>query len=140
MNFRTYEGLRLMGHSQNAVIAVLVVEDEPILRIDIADCLAEAGFKVYEADGADEAIRVLEQHEDIRFLFTDVEMPGSMDGIKLAHYVRGRWPPVKIIIVSGYPIPRREDMPPESVFFGKPYGAAHVISKLREIADADAHR
>ena len=81
-------------------IPVLVVEDEPILRFDIVDTLNDAGFHVHEAGNATEAIEILTQNTGIRLVFTDVDMPGGMDGIKLAGYIRDRWPPLKIITVG----------------------------------------
>ena len=83
-------------------ICVLIVEDEFLLRADAVEFMEHSGFTVYEASNADEAIELLELHNDIRAVFTDIHMPGTMDGLKLAHYVRGRWPPVKLIITSGY--------------------------------------
>ena len=81
--------------------AVLIVEDEPILRLHAVDLVEEAGFTAIEAKSADEAIAILESRSDIMLLFTDVHMPGSLDGLKLAHAVRDRWPPIKIVVVSG---------------------------------------
>lgn len=88
-------------------------------------------FRVYGASNADEAISLLELHSDIQVVFTDIQMPGSMDGLKLAHYIRGRWPPVKLIITSAHARPLAEDMPVESEFFRKPYQLAHVADHLR---------
>ena len=102
-------------------IAVLIVEDEFLLRADAAEFMESSGFTVYEASNADQAIALLERHADIRAVFTDIHMPGSMDGLKLAHYVRGRWPPVKLIMTSGHARPPAEDMPTGSAFVGKPY-------------------
>ena len=82
--------------------AVLVVEDDAILRLHALDIVEEAGFTAIEAKNADEAIAILENRSDIVLLFTDVNMPGSMDGLKLAHAVRNRWPPIKIVVVSGH--------------------------------------
>ena len=79
--------------------------------MDAVDSIEGAGFTVYEASNADEAIRILETHHGIRVVFTDINMPGSMDGLKLAHYVRGRWPPIKLIKTSGHPLPAGEDFP-----------------------------
>ena len=90
-----------MEDPRKPIPAVLIVEDEPLIRMGTASLIEDAGFKVHEAGNADEAIRILELHDEIRLIFTDVNMPGSMDGLKLAHYVRGRWPPVKIIVTSG---------------------------------------
>jgi CheY-like chemotaxis protein len=116
--------------------AVLVVEDEILIRMAVADSIADGGFVVYEAANADQAIRMLEQHNDIRVLFTDIDMPGSMDGLKLAVAVRHRWPPVKIVITSGHVKIRPEDLPFEGRFFAKPYDAAKVVSTMRELVRA----
>src|SRR6202453_5027741 len=116
---------------------VLIVEDEFLLRANAVDFFEGAGFIVYDASNADEAIALLELHDDIRVVFTDINMPGSMDGLKLAHYVRGRWPPVKLIITSGRSPLRDEDLPAGAVFVGKPYHPVHFTRKLHEmIADA----
>ncbi len=80
------------------------------------------------------AILMMERHSDIRILVTDVEMPGTMDGLRLSHYVRDRWPPVKIIFTSGRVDIREEDMPSDSFFFSKPYMSHHLVGKLREYA------
>ena len=110
---------------------VLIVEDEFLLRADAAEFMEHSGFTVYEASNADEAIELLELHNDIRAVFTDIHMPGTMDGLKLAHYIRGRWPPVKLIITSGYARPPAEDMPVGSAFVAKPYELEMVESTLR---------
>ena len=90
----------MSSHSPNRP-AVLVVEDEPLLRMDAIDLIEDAGFKTYEAASADAAIEIIRNHEDICFLFTDIDMPGSMDGLKLAEHVRAGWPSVAILIASG---------------------------------------
>jgi CheY-like chemotaxis protein len=113
--------------------AVLVVEDQALIRMGAAAVIHDAGYEVYEASDADEAICMLELHEEIRILFTDVGMPGSMDGIKLAHYVRGRWPPIMVIVATGHPSLRGEDMPAESIFFSKPYSPEHLTGGLRQV-------
>ena len=77
---------------------VLAVEDEPLILMLAVDMIRDAGFEPLWASNADEAIRILESRDDIRIVFTDINMPGSMDGIKLAQAVRGRWPPIKIIV------------------------------------------
>jgi CheY-like chemotaxis protein len=116
------------------VAIVLVVEDEPLLRMAAVDIIEEAGFQALEATSADEAILLLEMHDDIRILFTDIDMPGSMDGLKLAAAVRKKWPPISIIVVSGHR--KREDgeLPDGSVFFIKPYSKAEVVSTLQRFA------
>src|ERR1700744_6286997 len=82
-------------------IAVLIVEDDLLIRMVATVVFEDAGFAIYEAASAAAAIRMMESHQDIRVVFTDITMPGSMDGLKLAHYVRERWPPVHIIVTSG---------------------------------------
>ncbi len=83
-------------------VTVLVVEDEVLVRMDIVRSLENDGFDVLEASNADEAIILLNAHPEVRLMFTDIDMPGSMDGLKLATAVRDRWPPVKIIVTSGH--------------------------------------
>ncbi len=111
---------------------VLVVEDEALIRFSTADDLRDAGFSVLEAANADEAIRLLEQRPEIRILFTDIDMPGSMDGLKLSEAVRKRWPPVKIVVTSGHVKVRDEQLPSGSRFFAKPYDTALLIRTLHE--------
>ena len=125
-----------MSNSEEDRGAVLIVEDEALVRIDVAWFIKEAGFVVYEAADADEAIRLLEKHRDICLIFTDVQMPGSIDGLKLAHYVRGRWPPIKIIVASGEVMIGHADMPPGGVFFAKPYRPQLITSKVLEMIGA----
>jgi two-component system, response regulator PdtaR len=112
-------------------IGVLIVEDEFLVRMDAVDFMRDFGFTVHEASNADEAIALLELNSDIRAVFTDIHMPGSMDGLKLAHYVRGRWPPIKLIITSGHARPLVEDMPLGCGFVSKPYQLERVAADLR---------
>src|SRR3981189_1951668 len=102
---------------------VLVVEDEMVLRMRAVDIVEDAGFTAVEAVNADEAIAILEARSDISLLFTDIQMPGSMDGLKLAHAVHDRWPAIKIILVSGQVKPTDAEKPADSRFFGKPLSA-----------------
>ena len=81
---------------------ILIVEDEFLLRLDSAETIENAGFEVIQAANADEAIAILTARPDIHVVFTDIQMPGSMDGLKLARFVRDRWPPIKIIATSGH--------------------------------------
>ena len=110
---------------------VLIVEDEPLLRMLAAEVVEEAGFVALEARDADEAIVLLESHPDISLLFTDINMPGSMDGLKLAHAVRNRWPPIKILRVSGQVQLQRSELPSNSFFVRKPYQASALVEELR---------
>src|SRR5436190_230748 len=102
---------------------VLIVEDERLIRSTAVDMVEEAGFEAIEASDADEAIRILESRTDIRAVFTDVNMPGSMDGLKLARVVRNRWPPVALIVTSGRSNVPEPDLPEGGRFLPKPYAA-----------------
>lgn len=113
--------------------AVLVVEDESLIRMCIATELADAGFEVFEARDADAAIAILETNLNIRLVFTDIDMPGSMDGLMLAAAVRNRWPPVKIIVTSGHVAMNDADMPDGQRFFAKPYDGSLVAGAIREM-------
>jgi two-component sensor histidine kinase/CheY-like chemotaxis protein len=110
---------------------VLVVEDEMVLRMRAVDIVEDAGFMPVEAVNADEAIAILESRSDIDLLFTDIQMPGSMDGLKLAHAVHDRWPGIKIILVSGQVKPSDAERPADSRFFGKPLGVGQMINELQ---------
>lgn len=118
----------------NGPPVILVVEDEGLVRMAAADELTEAGFKVLEAANADEAIRMLEMHPEITILFTDIDMPGSMDGIRLAHAVRKRWPPVKLVLVSGHKSPSADILPTDSSFFSKPYDMSRLTKALWDMS------
>jgi CheY-like chemotaxis protein len=110
---------------------VLVVEDEMLLRMRAVDMVEDAGFTSVEALDADEAVAILESRSDIALLFTDIQMPGSMDGLRLAHAVHERWPPIKIILVSGQLKLANIDIPADSRFFGKPLAAKEMIAQMQ---------
>ena len=110
---------------------VLVVEDEPLILMVALDFATDAGFEAIGAANADAAIRILESQNDISIVFTDVHMPGSMDGVKLAHAVRGRWPPIKLIVTSAL---GNHVLPPGSVFLSKPYNSVQVSKALQDLA------
>lgn len=114
--------------------AALVVEDDALLRAEAVDLCIETGFSTHEARNADQAIRILERHSDIRVLFTDIEMQGSMDGLKLAHAVRKRWPKVAIMITSGRRKVTDADLPENGMFFAKPYMPDDIVKALNGIA------
>jgi CheY-like chemotaxis protein len=122
-----------MGLVESESPVVLVVEDEFLLRMDAADMIAAAGFEVVAAANADEAIGILEARRDITVVFTDIQMPGSMDGLKLARAVRGRWPPIKIVATSGHVGVRETDLPEGGRFLPKPYSSTEVTGMLREL-------
>src|SRR5580692_1385896 len=117
---------------------VLVVEDEMVLRMRAVDIVEDAGFTSVEAANADQAIAILESRSDIDLLFTDIQMPGSMDGLKLAHAVHDRWPAIKIILVSGQVKPSDAERPVDSRFFGKPLGVGQMIHELQAMVGQGA--
>jgi CheY-like chemotaxis protein len=125
-----------MGEPARPSAAVLIAEDEPLIRMGAVYLVEGAGFKVYEAGSADAAIALLELHKEICLIFTDVDMPGSMDGLKLAHYVRRRWPPVKIIVTSGHVKVTEESLPTGALFLPKPYDPAEITQKIRQTVAA----
>jgi len=112
---------------------VLIVEDESLIRMDAVNMIRTAGFDVVEAANADEAISILEGRLDITIVFTDIQMPGSMDGLKLAAAIRGRWPPIKIVATSGLLRISEDDLPSGSRFLRKPYSDHQIIGALREL-------
>ena len=125
-----------MGHTATRRPVVLVVEDEFLIRINAAEMIEEAGFEVFEASNADEAVAILEARLDIAVVFTDIQMPGTMDGLKLARAVRDRWPPIHIVATSGLVDVREGDLPNGGLFLPKPYSPAQIITTLRELTDA----
>ena len=126
----------MASSSRPARKVVLVVEDDPVLLMHNVATIEEAGFDVVEARNADEAIAALERRMDIAIVFTDIEMPGSMDGVRLAHAVRNRWPPVHLVLASGRLSPKPEDLPDGSRFFAKPFDTAQLVAVLRDMAQA----
>src|SRR4051795_4136093 len=127
-----------MSAGSTEVPNVLIVEDEMMLRMRAVDIVEDAGFCPVEAVNADEAISILESRSDISLLFTDIQMPGSMDGLKLAHAVHDRWPAIKIILVSGQVKPTDAEKPADSRFFGKPLGVEKMISELQAMVGTGA--
>jgi CheY-like chemotaxis protein len=118
---------------QGNVAVALVVEDEALIRMDAVDMLEAAGFVTIEAANADEAIRILESRSDIRIVVTDIDMPGSMDGLRLAHAVREKWPPVKLVLVSGKRTPGIDELPEGALYYSKPYNIDEVTGGIRKL-------
>jgi DNA-binding NtrC family response regulator len=112
---------------------VLVVEDEMMLRMKVVDMVEDAGYVPVEAVDADEAMTILQSRSDIALMLTDVQMPGSMNGLQLAYAVHERWPPIKIILASGHLKLSGSDIPLNSRFFGKPLQSDEVIAEMREM-------
>src|ERR1043165_2478816 len=115
---------------------VLVVEDEMVFRMRAVDIVEDAGFTAVQAVNADEALAILETRSDISLLFSDIQMPGSMDGLKLAHAVHDRWPSIKIILVSGQVRVSDTDKPADSRVFGKPLEMKQMITELQAMVGA----
>jgi two-component system, response regulator PdtaR len=121
----------MISAAKRAVI--LIVEDDVLIRMDAAQMIAGGEFDVIEAADADEAIAILETRLDVTVVFTDIQMPGSMDGLKLAAAIRDRWPPIKIIATSGRVMIDRDDLPDGGRFLPKPYSPAQILKTLREL-------
>jgi two-component system, response regulator PdtaR len=112
---------------------ILTVEDETLVSAYLGQVLKDAGYQVIAAANADEAIEILEARDDIRIVITDVHMPGSMDGLRLAAAVKDRWPPIKIIIASGKVALRQDEMPKDCQFLPKPYAPHAVLGAVRQL-------
>lgn len=112
---------------------VLIVEGEALIRMSAVHIIEDGGFAAVEACNADEAIRIMELRNDIRAVFTDIDMTGSMNGLKLAHAIRGRWPPIHLLVASGRKVPADGELPPYGRFISKPYSAEQVVAALREL-------
>lgn len=113
---------------------VLIVEDEPLIRMDVAEYVNETGFSALEAATGDEALAILSARTDIDVVFTDVNMPGKIDGMELARRIADRWPQIGVIITSGMVRPGSADLSPRSLFFSKPYDLEHVVNSMRRLA------
>jgi len=112
---------------------ILIVEDDPFLRMLAVEFVNEAGFQTLEAGDADQAIAMLESSSKVTVLFTDINMPGSMDGLKLARVVSNRWPVIEILIASGHVLLQQADLPPNGRFLRKPYRAEAMIADLQSL-------
>jgi two-component system, response regulator PdtaR len=114
-------------------LVILIVEDEYLIRTASTDAIRDAGFEVVEAANADNAIAILESRSDIQVVFTNIHLPGSMDGAKLAHAIKHRWPPVRIIATSGRVAVETLDLPAGTIFFPKPYIPEHIAWTLHAL-------
>jgi CheY-like chemotaxis protein len=112
---------------------ILIVEDEELLRLHAADLLEEHGFRVVEARNADAALKVLESRDDVRLLFTDIQMPGALDGLDLAREVHQRWPHVLLVITSGQKKLTEAEIPDHGRLVAKPYRAADLLGQVDEM-------
>lgn len=114
---------------------VLVVEDEVLIRLAIIDALQDAGFEVIEAASADDAMDIINE-QAIHFLFTDVQMPGQLTGIDLAHAVAQRFPEAGILVASGRLTPEELDMPSSAEFLSKPYDFSTIVERLNSLSNS----
>lgn len=114
---------------------MLIVDDETITRMDLADLGQCVGFRTVEAETADEALALLERHKDISVVMTDISMPGTMSGLDLAHVIRDRWPPKAVIICSGEIVPRSEQIPKGVTFLAKPFYGPGIEDVLHAVRD-----
>jgi DNA-binding NtrC family response regulator len=112
---------------------ILIVEDEFLVNWTITNELESHGCEVISAFNADEAIQILQSRTDIEVVFTDIDMPGSMDGLKLAVAIRNRWPPIQVIVMSGKAIPSA--LPEQVSFLGKPYTVSEIVRRVEQYCD-----
>jgi CheY-like chemotaxis protein len=124
-----------MTQSSRSKGVVLVVEDDPIVTMVAVDIIQDAGFETIEAADADTAIAILEARKDIRIVFTDIHMPGSMDGLRLARAIRDRWPPIELILTSGLIKVLDRDLPERGIFLAKPYLPQALVDALSRFVD-----
>lgn len=117
---------------------VLVVEDNTLVRMHGVDMLEEAGFTVLEAETADAALVILQQHEDVELLFSDVDMPGSMDGVELARRVHDRWPWIALLLTSGHHNIDEDELPDGGRFVRKPWTQERLMSKIQAVLETRA--
>jgi CheY-like chemotaxis protein len=114
---------------------VLVVEDDELIRMHAADMVRDMGFETIEAANADEAISLLEKCPDITVVFTDIQMPGSMDGLRLLAVVRDRWPPVALLVASGQVQPPASALSAGARFLSKPYLSHQLKTHLSALTE-----
>ena len=119
--------------AEPAQTVVLVVEDEPLVRMLAADILEDEGFQVIEAATAPAALSILEKRDDVTALFTDIDMPGGMNGLELAGIVHARWPHIALVVTSGRYRVGADHLPGDGIFIGKPYAAAAPVRIIREL-------
>ena len=112
---------------------VLIVEDEALVRLVAALMLQDAGFDTLEADTAEDALDVLERHDDVRVLFSDVQLPGAMDGLDLAHQVHDRWPDIGLLLTSGGVKVGPSQIPDDGCFLPKPYDGVGMVEAVRNV-------
>ena len=123
----------MTGLGDQSPPVVLVVEDEPLVRMLAVDILEDEGFEVVEASTAAAVLALLEKRGDVTALFTDIDMPGGMNGLELAKVVHDRWPKVALVVTSGVFRPAADKLPNDGVFIQKPYATSAPVRVIREL-------
>lgn len=123
----------VVSELENVRRSILVVDDEPLIRMNLADFFEDEGYQVHEADSADTAIEILNNSPTIRIVLTDVQMPGSMDGVKLAHYIRKRFPPTLLVVASGAVKIKAGDLPEHTMFVAKPFDPRFLLEEIERL-------
>ena len=123
----------MASHAPPPDRSILLVDDEPLIRLNLVDFFEGEGFTVYEADDADAAIAILQANSAVRVVLTDIQMPGSMDGVKLAHFIAERFPPSLLIVASGALRPSAEELPPHTRFLSKPFDPRTVLQEIERL-------
>ena len=121
-----------MSDAISPPVLVLVVDDEAVLRFIASEVLEESGFQVLEAEDAKAALKVLAEHPDVRVLFTDINMPGALDGLDLARETHARWPSIKLVVTSGRAKPSDREIPDAGRFVAKPYSPDRLVGEIRK--------
>ena len=133
-NFPAAPALTDMSESEvRAKPSIFVVDDEELLRLNAADLLEDNGYTVIEAANAEDALRTLERRPDVRLLFTDIQMPGPIDGMELARLVHERWPHILLVMTSGRSQPSRSEIPDDGRFIAKPYRAGELLGQVNKM-------
>jgi CheY-like chemotaxis protein len=121
---------------QDQAPAVLVVDDEPWLRMTLSDAFSDEGYAVNEAANAAEALAILKIRPDIGIVITDIQMPGSMDGLRLARYIRDAYPPIALVVASGAVRPQGDELPADAIFLAKPIDVPKLLARIAELVAA----
>lgn len=128
-----------MGKSTSSVRPpVLIIEDEPVLRIDVIDMVELAGFEPVEATDTTHAIRILETRPDIRIVYMDLDMPKGIKGIEVAAAIRDRWPPIEIVLTAAFFTRKDVTLPARAEFYPKPYARDQIVAALRRLGGTEA--
>jgi two-component system, response regulator PdtaR len=118
---------------------ILLVDDEPLVRMFAAYTLADAGYAVLEAGTAEEALKLIATGAPFVAVMTDIEMPGQIDGLELARIIEAQWTTIPVVLVSGRRLPRPNELPPQALFLAKPYSADRLIETLNAVVGDEAN-